>query len=427
MKPVTRVTQRMMSDRSVAGMQSGLARLARVQEQLSTGRVLNRPSDSPTDTAMAMRLNDSLSATRQYQCNGQDGTGWLARIDDALASAGTQLGRARDLVLQGANAVNASPSAREALAIEIDQVRTDMIATANATYLDRPVFGGVTAGALAYDQTGAYVGTPGAVTRTVADGVRVRVDIDCTTALGPAGSSVFDHLSAASAALRGGNSPALSTSLDVLQGDLTRIVAARAQGGSALNSIEMAVNAGAHNELRLMSSPLRGAERRPAQGRGRAPAGQRSLPGRPRGHEQGHPAEPAGLSAMMSPPSTAASTVIDQNGCDVTRDPRHRARVADARLRDLQRFALVQLDDDGLLCSLSSLDDTDVRFLVAPPAPFFPDCVPELDADSVDELEIGSPADVLLLMVLTTGRSLETSTANLVAPLVVNLRTRRAL
>ena len=90
-----------------------------------------------------------------------------------------------------------------------------------------------------------------------------------------------------------------------------------------------------------------------------------------------------------------------------------------------RRFALVQLDDDGVLCSLASLDEPDLRFLVVPPARFFPDYAPEVDDEVVTELDIASADDVLLLVVLTAGESLASTTANLAAPVLVNTTTRR--
>lgn len=251
---ITRVTQRMMTNRSVGGMQAGLARISQVQEQLSSGRVLNRPSDSPTGTSAAMRLRDSLSSVKQYQRNGQDGLGWLGQIDGALASVTTSLGRAKDLAIQGANAVNSSPSAREALATEIDQIRSGLVSDANTTYLDRPVFGGVTAGGKAYDSAGAFVGVAGAVNRSVADGVKIRVDVDGPSAFGPPGGSVFDHLSTLSNALRAGDGAGLSASISDLQADLTRIQSARAQAGGAYNRVEAAIGSAADSELRLTAS-----------------------------------------------------------------------------------------------------------------------------------------------------------------------------
>ena len=91
------------------------------------------------------------------------------------------------------------------------------------------------------------------------------------------------------------------------------------------------------------------------------------------------------------------------------------------------RFALVQLDDDGVLCSLASLEDPDLRFLVVPPVRFFPDYAPEVDDESVADLGISSPDEVLLLSVLTAGDTLAATTANLAAPVLVNTETCRAL
>lgn len=82
-----------------------------------------------------------------------------------------------------------------------------------------------------------------------------------------------------------------------------------------------------------------------------------------------------------------------------------------------RRFALVQLDDDGVLCSMTSLDEPDLRFLVAPPGRFFPDYAPEVEDDVLSDLAIESSDDVLLLVVLNAaGGSLATTTANLAAP-----------
>ena len=93
---------------------------------------------------------------------------------------------------------------------------------------------------------------------------------------------------------------------------------------------------------------------------------------------------------------------------------------------DLRRFALVQLDEAGDLCSLTSLEQEGLRFLVVPPARFFPDYAPEVDEEVIADLEIESADDVLVLVVLTAGQSLAETTANLAAPVLVNAVTRRA-
>lgn len=237
---IGRVTQRMLTEGSLDHLQRGLGRLAKVQEQLSTGRIINRPSDNPTGTTTAMRLRASMSDQTQYARNAQDGIGWLTQIDTALDSTTSTVRRARDLALQGANAASSGPVSREALAIEIDGLRDALIGFANTTYLESPVFGGVTGGAAAYDTSGGYVGTPGDVLRRVADGVQVKVDLNGTDVFGDGATSVFAELDALSAALRSGDQVGIKGAITSLNTRLDTVTAARTAAGARYQRIEQA-------------------------------------------------------------------------------------------------------------------------------------------------------------------------------------------
>jgi flagellar assembly factor FliW len=91
-----------------------------------------------------------------------------------------------------------------------------------------------------------------------------------------------------------------------------------------------------------------------------------------------------------------------------------------------RRFALVRIDEDGVLMSFRSLSRDDLQFVVVPPSPFFPDYAPEIGDDTVADLGIGDGSDVLVLLVVRAGDTLADTTVNLRAPLVVNTATRRA-
>jgi flagellar assembly factor FliW len=90
-----------------------------------------------------------------------------------------------------------------------------------------------------------------------------------------------------------------------------------------------------------------------------------------------------------------------------------------------QRFALVQLDEAGVLCSLQSVEDPELRFLVVPPSAFFPDYAPVIDDATVSTLGIESADDAIVLLVVNPGDDTGAATANLLAPVVVNLATRQ--
>ena len=251
---ITRVTQQMMMSRSYSSLQIGLGRLAKTQEQLSTGRILNRPSDSPTDATSAMRIRSSIADQKQYIRNSEDGIGWLSQIDTTLTSALGQIRRARELGMEGANATSMGTQAREALAVEIDQIRDGLINAANATYLGRPVFGGVVNGERAYAPDGTFVGTPGEVSRTVARGIKVPVNVDGPDAFGPAGASVFDDLAQLSASLRTGDITGLRTELADLNTALTRVTSVLGDVGARYNRLDRSAQAARDLTLSLSSS-----------------------------------------------------------------------------------------------------------------------------------------------------------------------------
>jgi flagellar hook-associated protein 3 FlgL len=163
----------------------------------------------------------------------------------------TAVRRARDLALQGANQGSVGPVARDALAIEVEGLRKELLAQSNTTYLDRPVFGGITPGNDAYDATGTYVGTLGDVNRRIADGVVVKVDVDGPTVFGSGASSVFAELDALSTALRAGDQAGISSSIAALNSRLDTVTSARTAAGTRFQRLEQAELTAADAELSL--------------------------------------------------------------------------------------------------------------------------------------------------------------------------------
>ncbi len=254
---IGRVTQSMMSHSALTGLQTSLRRISDVQEQLSTGRVINRPSDDPIGAASAMKLRSAKAEQAQYARNADDGVAWLNQIDGALGSAGDQLRRARDLAVQGASSGSMGQQARDALATEVGQLREGLVSVANTTYLNRPVFNGVDARKTAYDGSTTpvtWTGTTGDVVRRVGVDVDIKVNVNGPEAFGPVNDSVFDHLDALSTALRAGNTVDIGKAIDVLKADGDRISSARADVGTRTNRMELAKSQADDAGLTLSSS-----------------------------------------------------------------------------------------------------------------------------------------------------------------------------
>src|ERR1700733_8616877 len=126
----SRITEQSMTTRALSDLQRSSARSDKIQQQISSGKLLSRPSDSPTGTVTSLQLRGEVRATQQYSRNADDGLGWLGTIQDKLGDASQQVIRVRDLTVQALNSTSTDPGAREALATEIDQVKDTLIGEA---------------------------------------------------------------------------------------------------------------------------------------------------------------------------------------------------------------------------------------------------------------------------------------------------------
>lgn len=210
-----RITQRSLADNTYGNMQAALARSSQLQEQLSSGKKISRPSDSPAGTTSALQLRSELRANDQYLRNASSGVSWLDTADTALQQASTALQRSRVLAVQGGSGA-LNQVGRNAIATELAGIRESLTALANTQYLGRPVFGGTTATGTAFNADGTYAGDGGTVERRVGPGASVRVDVDGVAAFGSGPGSVFAVLDDMVATLRaGGPSTASINDVDV--------------------------------------------------------------------------------------------------------------------------------------------------------------------------------------------------------------------
>jgi len=90
-----------------------------------------------------------------------------------------------------------------------------------------------------------------------------------------------------------------------------------------------------------------------------------------------------------------------------------------------RQFVLVRLNDEGLLYAFTSIEDPELRFLVAPPEPFFPEYAPEIEKEIFAALNTKDPDRLLVMVVITAG--VHETTANLLAPIIVDRDSRRAM
>ncbi|HKG04272.1 MAG TPA: flagellar hook-associated protein FlgL [Conexibacter sp.] len=244
-----RVTTLMSSRATLRDLNDGLSRLTRLQNQLSSGKQISRPSDDPYGTSRALALRGELGGLDQFQRNVDDGIGWLNTSDTALGQMSDVLARVRELLVNGGNDTT-GPSSRAALADEIDQLAESVKQEADVQYGGRSVFSGTATDTPPYALGGAdtYAGDAGTITRAIGPGVEIPINTDIRALLGDGQAArddkllnalrdISDHLRGGTAAdadaLRGADLQRLDANLDVLNG-------IRADVGARTNRLEIA-------------------------------------------------------------------------------------------------------------------------------------------------------------------------------------------
>jgi flagellar hook-associated protein 3 FlgL len=197
-----RITDRSAALGSLASLQASASRLSALQSKLSSGRQITKPSDDPVGTERALALRGELKRTSQYSANAASGIGWLSQVDSTMTSVMNQMQNVRTLMLQGMSTGTADTTSNNAIADNIDQLRSSMLSLANTTYEGQPLFGGTTSGSAAFDTSGAYIGDTGSVTRQVGANDNVAINQTGTAVFGANGSNLFDLLSTVANDLR---------------------------------------------------------------------------------------------------------------------------------------------------------------------------------------------------------------------------------
>ena len=194
-----RVTQNVIAKNSLNNLQASMAKMQQIQNQLSSGRLINKPSDNPSGTSVAMSYRSEKARTEQYSRNATDGLGWLGTADTTLFSALTPIGKVRELILEGANGT-ADPAAREALALEIQTAKDTLVGLANTSYRGRPIFAGTanpegqSPPVAVYEADGTYNGNTDPVYRTIGPNADVQVNQSGPAVWGTPGAEDIWHV-----------------------------------------------------------------------------------------------------------------------------------------------------------------------------------------------------------------------------------------
>jgi flagellar hook-associated protein 3 FlgL len=138
---MARVTFPQVNDIVMRQLNNNQTRMAKLQEQLSSGKALLRPSDAPIDVVNDLELRNNLSYRTQNKRNTDNGGTYLTVLDSTMMSFDNLFQHTRELALQGANDT-LLPRDRQYVNNEVRQQLLQMVNLGNSSYKGEYMFSG---------------------------------------------------------------------------------------------------------------------------------------------------------------------------------------------------------------------------------------------------------------------------------------------
>jgi flagellar hook-associated protein 3 FlgL len=230
-----RITPQMMVDSMLRNVEANQARTEQLQNQITSGSRISKPSDDPIGAARALSLQDSVSQTQQYLRNIDQAKSFLDTSDSALDAVTQALSRVRELAVQAANDTM-SGSDRAAIGAEIGQLQQHVVDLASTKYGPYYVFAGTASGKPGYTAPtpGAYQGNNSGVLREISPGATMTVNVDAQATFDP----TFQAMQTLQNGIANGDQATIEQSLSQLDSALDSINVARSQIGAKTNRLE---------------------------------------------------------------------------------------------------------------------------------------------------------------------------------------------
>jgi flagellar hook-associated protein 3 FlgL len=125
----------------VGQMQKNLSAYMESNEQGSTQKKINRPSDDPAGTYRVLMTRDDISDTKQYQSNCDTAEGWLKLADDVLGTQlSTTMTKLKSLMEQASTGTTANQ--RTLIASEAKEIFGQILNLSNTQFNDKSIFAG---------------------------------------------------------------------------------------------------------------------------------------------------------------------------------------------------------------------------------------------------------------------------------------------
>jgi flagellar hook-associated protein 3 FlgL len=253
----SRVTQGMMQSQLLRNITTNMSRMNNSENQLASGKKINKPSDDPVGITYALRYRSELASNDQYQRNIDSATSAVEHTDTVLGQINEVLQRANELTVKGLNGTNPQ-NALDAISSELGQLYEEAVNLGNDQFNGKYTFNGQQTDVRPYTIANATTKATdtGKINIPMGAGITIPVNSTGNEVFG-AGSSepdnVFAVLKGLQSAFSSGNLTTASSLLTQLSGRMDKFLQTRSEVGAKSNRIGLMNNRSQDLNLNLTS------------------------------------------------------------------------------------------------------------------------------------------------------------------------------
>ncbi len=233
-----RITEKMVMDGMMTDIQSHLSEIAKIQQQISTGRRIQTVSDDPVGASKSIDLTFTLRSLEQYKTNADEAKAWMSTTLSNLAQVRDAINEAKTLALQGSTD-SMPPDARLASAQTVDRLRDRVLNIANTKWRGTYIFSGHKTSTAAFSGAGQYQGDAGAMRRRIGPEESIVVNYDGNSVFKD-GGDLFRILEDLKASFENNDVPGIASKISSLDDSLDNILKLEAIMGSDFGRVESA-------------------------------------------------------------------------------------------------------------------------------------------------------------------------------------------
>lgn len=136
-----KITNQLLQLKFIDGLRQNQRRMAELQNQIVTGRVINTPEDEPKAIGTVLLFDEQIARIEQHERNTELGRDFMDNSEGALGQLSAGLQRARELAVRAANGASTHQD-RLAVREELFQLMDDALTVSNQRFGTKYLFGG---------------------------------------------------------------------------------------------------------------------------------------------------------------------------------------------------------------------------------------------------------------------------------------------